>query len=346
MESETRVWIAARKRKRGPPSYHLRWIDLEAGKWRSRKVYGDRKRAEREAAQLEAELHAGTYRVIKPVAWQAFVDEHCEKLPGAANAAEARRTLEEFGKLEGVGAPRAATFAKLESYVQKLRAEGNSTATVNKKLRYLRAAFNKAVKRGYLAANPMRDWEWTREEEPVPRIITPAEEAALLQAAEDLFGYQWRAFIAIGLATGGRRSELLGLSWDRVTLDGNEPRIHFAETKGKRDRLIPITPETVDILRRLKASTQVAGGPFVALAADLDDQWAKLLQAAKVVDVQPHDMRRTFVTRLIRAGVPVPTVQKLAGHQSITTTLRYYNWTSQEDMKNGIEKLRKTQATG
>ena len=38
-----------------------------------------------------------------------------------------------------------------------------------------------------------------------------------------------------------------------------------------------------------------------------------------------HDLRRTFITRLIRAGVPLPTVQKLAGHADIKTTLTHYN---------------------
>lgn len=52
--------------------------------------------------------------------------------------------------------------------------------------------------------------------------------------------------------------------------------------------------------------------------------------------IQMHDLRRTFVTRLIRANVPLPTVQKLAGHRDIKTTLKFYNWVSMDDRREAV----------
>ena len=59
------------------------------------------------------------------------------------------------------------------------------------------------------------------------------------------------------------------------------------------------------------------GGPIVGMNKPMQRRWEKIVETAKAPDVTPHDLRRTFTTRLIRAGVPLPTVQKLAGHADI-----------------------------
>ena len=147
----------------------------------------------------------------------------------------------------------------------------------------------------------------------------------------------------VALNTGGRRGELLGLTWDRGTLDG-DPEVHFSHTKGKHDRKVPLNPETVDVLRWVQAMTLCDGGPFVGMNKPMQRRWEKIIETAKVSDVTPHDLRRTFITRLIRAGVPLPTVQKLAGHADIKTTVWYYNQVSTGDLRSGIAKLRKEAA--
>ena len=95
----------------------------------------------------------------------------------------------------------------------------------------------------------------------------------------------------------------------------------------------------MNALRRLQVQTLKDGGPFVGLASRLSKEWAATLAKAEVEGLTVHDLRRTYVTRLIRAGVPLPTVRKLAGHSSIETTLRYYNWVSDDDLREGMAKL-------
>jgi integrase len=110
---------------------------------------------------------------------------------------------------------------------------------------------------------------------------------------------------------------------------------------------VPISPEDVETLRKLKVKTLKDGGPFVGLARDLDDAWAAMLKAADLKQhITPHDLRRTFCTRLVRAEVPLPTVQRLAGHSTIQTTLSYYNAVTSDDLQRGMEKLWKAQRAG
>ena len=60
---------------------------------------------------------------------------------------------------------------------------------------------------------------------------------------------------------------------------------------------------------------------------------------AKVTGVTVHDLRRIYVTRLLKVGVEVSTVQKLAGHSSLTTTIRHYSRVADDDKRRAVEKL-------
>ena len=145
MSDEPKVWLRRRRCKSSKTTYHLRWVCPTEQRWRSRKVGSDRKRAEREAAVLEWELTQGTHQEIRRIGWADFVTEHVRLIVGGSNAVEARHALDEFSELLNVTDPRGVTFATVESFAELLRANGNATATVNKKLRYLRAAFNRAI---------------------------------------------------------------------------------------------------------------------------------------------------------------------------------------------------------
>lgn len=65
-------------------------------------------------------------------------------------------------------------------------------------------------------------------------------------------------------------------------------------------------------------------------------------KAVKKADLRPafryHDLRHTFCSRLVAAGVPLLEVQQLAGHKSYSTTLRYAHL-SLEHRKRAIEKV-------
>lgn len=78
----------------------------------------------------------------------------------------------------------------------------------------------------------------------------------------------------------------------------------------------------------------------MGMGEHLRDEWLAILEKSGIAYATPHDLRRTYITRLIRAGVSLPTVQKLAGHVSITTTLKFYTHVGAEDLRAGVEKLR------
>ncbi len=77
------------------------------------------------------------------------------------------------------------------------------------------------------------------------------------------------------------------------------------------------------------------------MADNLGREWGHVRKQAEVPDVFLHDCRRTSATRLIRAGTPLPTVQKIMGHADIKTTLEHYDWVSDDDLREALNKVAK-----
>ncbi len=57
-----------------------------------------------------------------------------------------------------------------------------------------------------------------------------------------------------------------------------------------------------------------------------------------------HDLRRTYITQLIRGGASLPTVQQLAGHATVTTTVEFYNEVNDSDLREAVAKKRRASA--
>jgi integrase len=133
--------------------------------------------------------------------------------------------------------------------------------------------------------------------------------------------------LVVLLATGLRLSELRELPAENITDDA----IKSPPGKGKREREIPVAREVADAARAFVARRDAPRGRGRNVTDEgvtLDDHWsARILRpACKAVGVPAfgaHDMRRTFVTECVRAGVDILTVQRWVAHISVTTTQRY-----------------------
>ena len=73
---------------------------------------------------------------------------------------------------------------------------------------------------------------------------------------------------------------------------------------------------------------------------NLGRQWQRIVRKAGVEHITIHDLRRTYITRLIQARANLPTVQRLAGHANVTTTIDHYSEVSEDDLRAATAKLR------
>ena len=335
MTDEPKVWLSSRS-YRGKMSYHARWRDPSTGKWKSKAAGTNRKRALRVAGEIESELRKGEYSELRRIGWSEFVDEHIESMDRApATVTDTERTLKDFGTACNPRGPHGVTFRMIEAYAGHLRRKGNGVATRNKRLRYIRAALNAAVRRQYLKVNPMVAWLWSREEIKIPRTLTADEKAKLLEACPT---EQWRTLVYVALTTGCRIGELLGLEWSRVNLE--TAQIVVTGTKGHKDRVQPLNGDAVAKLNGLRAPTLRDGGPFRSMRYTVTaKQFQDIVADAGIAHCTLHDLRRTFCTDLARLGVNQLVVQRLAGHASSATTATYYQHIDDGMKREAVARL-------
>ena len=160
--------------------------------------------------------------------------------------------------------------------------------------------------------------------------LTDNECAQLLNAAiASANPYCW-LFAVYGLNTAMRHSEILASRFDQI--DFVQRRQFIPKAKGGR-RTQPLTAELGRILERERAMREdQQGWIFPSPHADsssghlatMDRPFNDAVKRAGLRGkITPHTMRRTAITKLIKAGVDLPTVQKISGHKVLAMVLRY-----------------------
>jgi len=124
------------------------------------------------------------------------------------------------------------------------------------------------------------------------------------------------------ILTGCRLSEIQFLKWDYIT------RTHIELPDSKTGaRKIPLPPSARDVLAKLPRQP---GNPYVICGAvpgqpmhNLEKPWRRIRAKAKLEEVRIHDLRHTYASNAVMAGLSLPMVGKILGHTQMQTTMRY-----------------------
>jgi integrase len=122
-----------------------------------------------------------------------------------------------------------------------------------------------------------------------------------------------------------RKGEQFGLTWAGVDLDRSQ--LTLRKTKNRKTRYVQLNRTALAAFRAIERS-ETNGYVFQATRYDarLQDpkKWFEnAIEEARIEDFRWHDLRHTFISRLVMAGVPLAIVQKLAGHGDPKMTSRY-----------------------
>ena len=136
-----------------------------------------------------------------------------------------------------------------------------------------------------------------------------------------------KPMVLVSLNTGMRQGEVFGLTWKEAELDRREITVDGAKAKSGQTRHIPLNDEAWSTLSdwRMQAGENALifpsrdGGQF----NNVRKSWEAVLVSAEIEDFRWHDMRHTFASKLVMAGVDLNTVRELLGHSDIKMTLRY-----------------------
>lgn len=228
--------------------------------------------------------------------------------------------------------------------ISKLQAERFKDArtakaeTIAKELRTLQAVLNRAVYLELLTRNPVKGVKPPKKlDSKPPRWYTETEIAAIYANSKPLAGDEavkgmpinsqvadYAPIWKLMANTGMRRTEAQQLKWTDVTASGIRILSTEAErTKSGKWRLVPLSEGATAALATLRKVTGKKPHVLPRMAAhSLSRAFAKALERA-ALDGSLHCLRHTFCAHLVMAGVPLRTVQILAGHASMATTERY-----------------------
>ena len=211
-------------------------------------------------------------------------------------------------------------------------------ATINRELALLKNMFTKAVEWNLATSNPVKKVKLFIERPMQLRVLDNREFNKLYNSASDFL----KPVLIVAINTGMRLGEILRLKWQDVNF--KDGFIAVWETKNHESRNIPINKTLKDALGSLRENSSSEpeylfchpdGKPVKSIKKAF---WGAL-RRAEINKCRFHDLRHTFATRLVMAGVDIVTVKELMGHKDIRMTMRYSHPTP-EHKKQAVERLK------
>jgi len=222
-----------------------------------------------------------------------------------------------------------------EANLMQLRAKIETSRLAPLSVRHIlsdvRCLFRFACAARLIDRSPFAGRSLPRVQEEIPDPLSDIELARVLQVCPENF----QGLVRLAVWTGLRYSELRGLRWDCITLDGEEPNMlvvrsgHADWTKSRRARRVPLLPEGIRAIERTARSSdwvftgrrgQMIGSTTAAVNRAIANGPRK---DECVPGFHFHRLRHTFASRFIRAGGSMRVLQRILGHASIKTTERY-----------------------
>lgn len=329
----------------------------EGGPW-PRKQQAERAANAAEQAQRANPTDAATSRITwaqwEPVWWEG------RKRADSTERSDRARCRDHLRPYWGDWELRRITPGDVSDWLTKMQSGENPPAasTITKCYYLLSASMKAAVAKRIIAVNPCKGIALPAPE-PQPERFLEDNEYRAIHATLDDFD-QFAADLLVG--TGLRLGEAIALHWEDVDLTAETVSVRwsydpvgrfFKAPKDYQVREVPVSPRLARSLQKRRDSEgyglpcdlpyrgtrRVRSGLVLAHkdgrpmdSSNFRHRWEASARIAwvgkgkerrKVGEVRLHDLRHTYASRLLRAGVPIEEVSQLLGHGSITTTMRY-----------------------
>jgi len=259
----------------------------------------------------------------------------------AENTLEAyKRDLLEFlrfVKSTGLEGLENVTNAEVVGYLLKLKEEGKSAATVNRKAASLRAFYKFMIEKGYARVNPALDIKSPKIERKSLEYLTVEEVDKLLSLPDgSIRGIRDRAILEVLYATGIRVSEIIEADIEDINL-----RMGFITCNGEhgKARIVPmgrpakaaleeyVYDARPHLLRKNQKGGKVENALFVNYAGDRITRqglWKIIKEYAVKAGIEhkitPQTLRNSFAVHMIQNGADLKSLQELLGHEDIAAT--------------------------
>ncbi len=340
---------------RGTGSYYLRgnvyWISYWVG---GQQIKESTRSSDEAEAQRQLKVKIGEAAAGKDVSpSRATVNDICGLVLADHKLRKLRDTINVKSRIDGhlkklLGSLLASrcTPHQIRQYVEVRRKEKAAEATINRELAILRRGFALAMR---------EDPPLVRQAPYIPKLeednarqgFIEREQYELLLAT---LPERLKCLLVVGYHTGCRLGELRKLRWVQVDFDARLIRVEKHQAKGKEPRTIPIYGDMVEWLEsqrdycrgeRLFCFKRQSkdGRPTKELAIGEGLKgWDEACTAAGLDGLLFHDLRRSAVRNMERAGIPRSVAMKISGHAT-ESVYRRYDIVAEGDLKAAAQKL-------
>jgi integrase len=228
------------------------------------------------------------------------------------------------------------TTDRIRSYIARRQEEKASNATVNRELAALKRMFSLAVQAGKLSAKPYIP---TLEENNARQgFLDHGNFLALRDALPDYL----KDPVTFLYFSGWRVSEMRKLEWRDVDLTGRVVRLRPEISKNKDGRLLPLTGELLEVIQKARMRRKPECS-FVfhregESVGDFRKAWKGACDVSGLKGIIVHDLRRTAIRNMVRAGIPERVAMSLSGHKTRNIFDRY-NIVSEADLVQAADRL-------
>jgi integrase len=314
-------------------------VTVEQARIEAKKRLGEIAAGENPAETIRINRRAPTVAAL----CDRFLTEHVKVRCKPSTESEYRRAVELFikpafgnRKIKDI---ERSDIAKLHHDHRDIPYQANRTLGVLSKM------FNLAEVWGLRpdGSNPTRHIKKYPEEKK-QRFLSPKEIGTLTRVLAEVEAngsespYAVAAFRLL-LLTGCRLSEIQTLRWDYI--EGSYIVLPDSKTGARR---IPFAEAVQDVLDGIERQV---GNPYVicgklpgSYLTDLQHPWRRIRAKAKLDDVRIHDLRHTFASAALEAGLSLENIADLLGHSMLQTTARYAH------IRDEIQRASAKQASG
>ena len=151
----------------------------------------------------------------------------------------------------------------------------------------------------------------------------------------DLLPDHQRTMLVIGYHLGMRAGEIINLRWDQVDWHHNLIRLEKRQTKGKQARVAPLYGELrawLDMAYAVRGDCSFIVNYQGERISEYKRAWNTARVAAGLPNLLVHDLRRTAVRNMVRAGIPEKQAMLISGHKTRSIFERY-NITDERDIR-------------
>lgn len=239
------------------------------------------------------------------------------------------------------------TEERIEKFIQNLQTQQYSPKSIARKLSAIKEFCKFLYSEKIIKDNPSSNILTPKQQKPLPKFLSTEEILKIIQAAFSKKDYRyWRIGVMIELmyATGLRVSELVGLP--ETSINYNKGLITILG-KGSKERIVPIAARALSALQdygdlrkefiKNKKTSPWLFPSLISTSGHLTrDAFYKDLKKLAIDCgiypslVSPHVLRHSFATHLLNNDADLRSVQKMLGHENITTTEIYTHITSQK----------------